>query len=129
MICTAETVCGPRRVHSTLAAPLSESPTKEKKNQPPFVTKCFLRHIIAKCALLQLSNNLCAARPVSDASRLISLRERLCDGSTSCSAMAPDQTNQFTGTMLIILAAKARYLRTVAQELKLPLREDRERGN
>lgn len=62
-------------------------------------------------------------------SQLISSTKGLCDGLTSCYVMAPDQTNQFMGTMIIILAAQACYSRTAAWELKLPVREARERGN
>lgn len=96
------------------------------KHQPPFVSKYFLKHIIGKCASFQLSSYLC---PVSEASQLIRSTKRLCDGLTSCYVMAPDQTNQFTGAMLIKLAAQARYSRATARELKLPVREDREREN
>lgn len=134
IICTTEIVS---RVYSTL-------PKKKKivfwhaashylylppKHQPLFVSKCFLRHIIGKCASFQLSSHLCVVSPVSEASQLVSSTNRQCDGLTSCYVMATDQTNQFMGTMLIILAAQARYSRMAARELKLPVGEDRETEN
>lgn len=137
MICTTEIVCG--------LSSLLHSYKKIKKNvfwhaashylslppkhQPLFVSKYFLKHIIGKCASFQLSSYLCPVSPVSEASQPIRSTKRLCDGLTSCYVMAPDQTNHFTGAMLIILAAQARESRTAARELKLPVREDREREN
>lgn len=73
-------------------------PSLPPKNQPIFVSKCLLKHTIGEFALLQPSNHLCAE------SCECSFTTDKFEGAalTSCYAMAPDQTNQFTGTMLII---------------------------